>query len=322
MTEPAVADAKYQPAYVQTPPIFAWPPRLLASLKYLTLGMLYPWGFFYLLIAVPTWAYLTPSLQTMATFEPGWLALLWIRNCVFICLFAGALQWHFHIRKAQDAKYRINRKELSENNPLFLWGNQVRDNMFWTIASGVTVWTAYEAVTWWMYANGRVVLEYNLIWFVASIYILFFWSTFNFYCVHRVLHFPGVYKHVHELHHRNVDVGPWSGISMHPVEHLLYFTPFVLWWFVPVHPVIILITGFYQALNPALSHSGYDYLEVGPLKLKTGDWFHQLHHQYFNLNYGNTPTPIDKVFGSWHDGSRESMKIQQARIRERRRQSA
>ena len=107
---------------------------------------------------------------------------------------------------------------------------------------------------------------------------------------------------------------------MHPLEHLFYFSPFVLWWFVPVHPVIIVLTGFYQGLNPALSHSGFDYLSLGgKRRVKTGDWFHQLHHQYFNLNYGNTPTPFDKLFGSWHDGSKKSRAAQKERIRKRRR---
>ena len=106
---------------------------------------------------------------------------------------------------------------------------------------------------------------------------------------------------------------------MHPLEHLIYFSPFVLWWFVPVHPVIILLTGFYQGLNPALSHSGFDFLKLGGLRIKTGDWFHHLHHQYFDLNYGNTPTPFDRLFGSWHDGSRESLMVQKERMRARRR---
>jgi lathosterol oxidase len=47
-----------------------------------------------------------------------------------------------------------------------------------------------------------------------------------------------------------------------------------------------------------------------------------LYHPYFNLNYGNTPTSFDKVFGSWHEGSTESEKLQKQRWRERRRQSA
>lgn len=79
------------------------------------------------------------------------------------------------------------------------------------------------------------------------------------------------------------------------------------------------MTGFYQGLNPALSHSGFDYLSLGKLRLKTGDWYHQLHHQYFKLNFGNTLTPFDKLFGSWHDGSKESLQAQKHRLRESRR---
>ena len=37
-----------------------------------------------------------------------------------------------------------------------------------------------------------------------------------------MLHIPFLYKHVHALHHRNINVGPWSGLSMHPVEHIIY----------------------------------------------------------------------------------------------------
>ena len=34
--------------------------------------------------------------------------------------------------------------------------------------------------------------------------------------------------------------------------------------------------------------------------------FHYLHHRYFEVNYGNTQAPIDKVTGTWHDGTREA----------------
>ncbi len=36
----------------------------------------------------------------------------------------------------------------------FLWGSQLRDNVFWSCASGCTVWTAYEVLMTWAYANG------------------------------------------------------------------------------------------------------------------------------------------------------------------------
>ncbi|MFT7673300.1 MAG: lathosterol oxidase, partial [Gammaproteobacteria bacterium] len=279
------------------------------------------WGLIYLLIAFPIWSYLTPSLETMASFELGWLGLLWLRNFALLFLLAGGLHWFLHCRRAQGESYRLNRKPLSEvDKKLFLWNDQVADNMFWSIASGVTIWTGFEAISYWVYASGHLPVNDNSWYFIASLYLLFLWSTAHFYTVHRILHFQAIYKHVHELHHRNVEVGPWSGISMHPLEHLIYFSPFVLWWFVPVHPIIIIMTGLYQGLNPALSHCGFDYLNLGKLKLKTGDWYHQLHHQYFNLNYGNTPTPFDKVFGSWHDGSKASLQTQKQRWREQRRQ--
>lgn len=37
-------------------------------------------------------------------------------------------------------------------------------------------------------------------------------------------------------------------------------------------------------------------------------WFaHYLHHKYFEVNYGGDGViPLDKWFGTWHDGSKDS----------------
>ena len=40
--------------------------------------------------------------------------------------------------------------------------------------------------------------------------------------------------------------------------------------------------------------------------MPAGDLFHQLHHRYFEVNYGNTQVPIDNVTGTWHDGTSEA----------------
>ena len=317
------AEPDYRPRRIALPSLYAWPPRPVAMLRYLVYDLVYPWGYVFIALAFVTWYFLTPDLATMATLQPGWIALLWLRNCGLLCLFAGGLHWYLYRRRAQQRQYKFNRQWLATGNSQFLWRDQVRDNMFWSIASGVTFWTLFEAATYWFYASGRVPVAHNPWYFIASVYLVFFWSTVHFYFVHRLLHWQPLYRCAHELHHRNVNTGPWSGISMHPFEHLLYFTLFMLWWIVPVHPVIIVLTGFYQGLSPALSHSGFDYVDIGgKLRLKTGDWYHQLHHSYFNFNYGNTPTPLDKLFGSWHDGSAESLQAQKRRIRLRRRGGA
>ncbi len=322
---PHNATGDYQPEKtIGLPVLYAWPPRPLATLRYLLVGLLFPWGYFLFGLAFVTWEFLTPSFATMATLEPGWIALLWLRNAGLLCLVAGGLHWYLYMRRAQQGEFKFHRRWLATDDEKFLWGNQVRDNMFWSLVSGVSFWTAYEAVTYWIYASGRLpTVEYaNPLYHFAMFYVVIAWSTAHFYFVHRFLHYGPVYRVAHELHHRNVNTGPWTGISMHPLEHSVYFTVFVLWWFVPVHPIVIILTGFFQGLSPAISHSGFDFIKAGRLRLSTGDWYHQLHHQYFNFNYGNTPTPFDRLFDSWHDGSKASLERHRQRQRERRRQAA
>lgn len=320
----ATTDNHYKPDYrIESPPLYDWPPHPVAALHWLFFGMLFPWGFGFIALALVAWFYLTPSMATMSVLSPGWIALIWLRNAFLLSVVAGSLHWWLHIRRSQGQQFKFQRQWLATANQSFLWGNQVWDNMFWSLVSGVTFWTLFEAITLWIYASGKlplVSIVEHPVYFATGLLCVFFWSTLHFYLNHRLLHWQPLYKISHELHHRNVNIGPWTGISMHPIEHVIYFTLFMLWWVVPVHPVIILLTGFYQGISPAISHSGFDQMILkGRTCVSTGDWFHELHHQYFNFNYGNTPTPMDKIFGSWHDGSAESLQLQKTRLRNHRR---
>ena len=44
-----------------------------------------------------------------------------------------------------------------------------------------------------------------------------------------------------------------------------------------------------------------------------GTFFHQLHHRYFECNYGTAEMPWDRWFGSFHDGTAEGLKRVRAR---------
>lgn len=315
---------EYQPeSTIALPALYRWPPRPLAALNYLLYGMLFPWGYLFILLAFPVWYYFTPGLATMAEFEPGWLALLWLRNAALLTLVAGGLHWWLYLRRGQQRHYKFHDKWPETDNPkLFLWGNQVRDNVFWSIASGVTICTAYEAITYWIYANGHLrvpAIGDHPIYFGLCLLGVFFLGNYHFYCVHRFMHWAPVYKIVHELHHRNVNTGPWTGISMHPLEHLLYFSVFIALWLLPVHPVIVVLLSLFMAIGPAPSHSGFDFVEIRGKRITAGDWYHQLHHQYFNFNYGNSNAPLDHLFGSYHDGSKASLQAQKERKRRQRR---
>ncbi|MAF06890.1 MAG: hypothetical protein CL389_03445 [Acidiferrobacteraceae bacterium] len=66
-----------------------------------------------------------------------------------------------------------------------------------------------------------------------------------------------------------------------------------------------------------ISHSGFEQIQLGKrLRVAAGDPFHQVHHKYYEVNYGNKPAPFDKLFGSWHDGTVEAQAaFRQCRIR-------
>jgi len=309
---------------ITTSPMFDWPPRPVATLLYLVKPVMLPYGVFWVALAALTWNYLTPSMERMASLHPRWILEIYLRNALILSAVAGALHLALYVRRAQQQRYKYNRQWMSTTNQEFLWTDQTRDNVFWSLVSGVAVWTGYESLTMWLYATDRIPqVEWSTGWpYLSALTVgAFLWSVTHFYLNHRLLHVRWFYDHAHYLHHRNVNTGPWTGISMHPLEHLIYFSVFVLWWVVPAHPFIVVLAGLFQGVSPAVSHSGFERFEVGRRGGRTtpgADYFHHLHHRYFECNYGNRPVPIDKLFGTFHDGTPEAHARMRQRMKARR----
>ncbi|MEE2769074.1 MAG: sterol desaturase family protein [Actinomycetota bacterium] len=307
------------PDPVVPPPLYAWPPLPQRTVRWLLTDFLFPLGIPAIGLAILVWQFLTPNPESLMTFSPEWIGLVWFRNAGLMVLVAGGLHWWLYVRRSQGQEYKYVDRWPATNSAKFLWRHQVRDNMFWSLASGVTIWSLYEALTLWAWASGRIP---RVTWGEAPLYLVlmylgfYFMSSVHFYLIHRLLHWGPLYHAAHHLHHRNVNTGPWTGISMHPVEHVLYFSIFLLWWVVPVHPTVIILTGLYKGLEPAVSHSGFDRVALtGRTPVSAGDLFHHLHHRHFEVNYGNTLVPIDKATDTWHDSTDEA----QEGLRHRRR---
>ena len=315
--DPGVRDAKgeWQPANLPQPsPMWDRPVRLQVILKAIFGhdGILWPKNLVYMGIAVVAWLFLTPSLERTATFQVGWIAEIYLRNVALLVLIAGGLHLRLYIKRAQGKQYKYNGRWLAKKNRAFLFGNQTWDNMFWSLVSGAGIWTAYEAVTLWMYGNGwlpRVEwrspagIAYCSLMMIAVLFI----RQMHFYWTHRWTHWKPLYKIAHYLHHRNVNIGPWSGLSMHPIEHLIYFSGVLVHWVLPSHPIHAVFHLMHTGLSPAAGHSGFSEFVVKDDKtFSNGGYFHYLHHRYFECNYGNEGVPLDKWFGSFHDGSPEA----------------
>lgn len=304
------------PDIIGLPPMFVWPIRPIKAIKWIFVEFLFPWGFLFIGLAIFSWNVLTPEIDSSGPPSLGFMGKIWLKNVLLLGVLAGSLHWWLYSRERQGDTFKFSHRWLSKKSNRFLWSNQTYDNVFWSIVSGVTVWSLFEGITLWAWISGvipQATWPAHREYIVALTFVFFFVSSSHFYLIHRLLHWKPLYRSVHELHHRNVNTGPWSGISMHPVEHLLFFSMFFVWWLVPVHPVVIILTGFFKGLGPAVTHSGFDRVLVGGRQIPTGDWFHDLHHRHFETNYGNIEAPFDWAMNTWHNGSNEAQRAMVAR---------
>lgn len=306
-TEVRNAKGEWRPPYtIDYAPIFVWPPRPLAFLKWFWSypGFMWPRNLVLLAISVFSWFYLLPDLSRCAQFQWGWVAQVYLGNIGLIWLVYGGYYFYLYILKAEGTKGKYDARWPARNSRKFLFGDQVYDNIFWTCGVAGLIWTAMETVTLWLYANHR--LPY-LDWkshpavFVLWLFLIPFWREFHFYWIHRLIHWKPLYKHIHYLHHKNVNPNPWSGMAMHPVETALYLSVALIHWVVPSHPFHFIFDLQHAGLGPACGHHGFE----GPIlngKWPTGSYFHYLHHRYFECNYGESTLPLDRWFGTFRDG--------------------
>lgn len=289
-------------------PVFDIPPKPKAAFDWLLgtwLKLTPPVS--HLMFAIVATLFFLPTLTEMQTLNWNWVLRVAAINYCAVIILAGCLHAYFHTFAGQNKQLKFDIRPL-EKNARFTFGDQVHDNMFWTLASGVPIWTAWMVLYFYAAANSWIPTQGSIssspAWFVLLFFIIRFWQSFHFYCIHRLIHIPWIYKNVHYVHHRNVSVGPWSGLSMHPAEHLLYYSGILIHFLLPSHPLHVLFHMFALNLGAVYTHSGFEKLIVKNREtIKAGSFHHQLHHRYFECNYGSEEIPLDQWFNSFHDGT-------------------
>lgn len=158
-------------------------------------------------------------------------------------------------------------------------------NLFYSII-GVAMWTCLENVVCYLWAHEKlpysgplwmpsaaaaaaaesssgkpssVLVVRNVLIAVFGFSFALFIKDFCFYFAHRLLHFSALYVFTHALHHRNAHPDVFGGLSMHPVELLLYFStvlvslllpPLVM---MPLASSLLESCGYYFLTNDASS---------------------------------------------------------------------
>lgn len=300
--------------YIGEPPLYvdkALPPGMTDVPKPTILSWIRNMPF--LLITTPNfvWGVLSLGLYTIAPYDLGPtsaaavapISSMFFRERFpiwFSLTFGYAAFWHtalylFHLANRPFLSNRVYNID------------KVVHNLFWT-TSGIAIWTIVENVVAYLWASGSLpyisdTTSFSTLWGFGSFLLALLgvpvWRSIHFYFAHRFLHYSPLYTQVHSLHHRNTDVEPFSGLCMHPVEHMYYYACILPSLVVYCSPFAFLWNGVHLLLSPAASHSGYeDHFQ--------SDLFHYLHHYYFECNYaGSDAAFMDIAFGTFKASFKE-----------------
>ena len=200
-------------------PLLGWPWSPVRLLRWLP-SYFFPWNALFMAVAMIFWTWLTPSRETMLSLSFGWILYILIRNSVLILLIYGALELRLYVKRRQGTHFKYNGNfPADQPSDVFMLRSQNIDNIIRTFGTGLPIWTAYEVLLLWAWANGIgpwTTFGDSLWWLAAFAVVLPLLHELHFYCIHRLIHVPVLYRWVHCVHHNSVNPSPWSSLSMHP----------------------------------------------------------------------------------------------------------
>ena len=310
-------------ARLELPPYWSWPLKPAAILKWLP-GYLFPWNAFHMATALAYWCLVVPDVEVMKTLSWGWALRLYAVNAAAIFAMYGSIELFFYMRKKQGTRFKFNARFPAEQpSDVFWFKSQNIDNALRCFLISIPLWTLVEVVFLWCFANGSVPWLHfadHPIYLAALAFVAPVIHEVHFFVIHRAIHSPRLYKWVHSIHHNSINPSPWSSLSMHPVEALLYHAVALWHLVIPSNPILALFQLHIAGFGAINGHIGFDRLEIGRgVSLKSNAYAHYLHHKYFEVNYGGDGLiPLDLWLGTWHDGSPEGEARMNERFRRKR----
>ncbi|KAK2042237.1 fatty acid hydroxylase superfamily protein [Colletotrichum somersetense] len=132
-------------------------------------------------------------------------------------------------------------------------------------------------------------------WAQFPFFILF--TDIFIYWLHRWLHLPLVYRHLHKPHHKWIMPSPYASHAFHLLDGSAQSLPYHVY---PISPplnklayvVLFVFINFWIILI----HDG-EYITDNPII--NGSACHTAHHLYFNCNYGQFTTLWDRLGGNY-----------------------
>jgi sterol desaturase/sphingolipid hydroxylase (fatty acid hydroxylase superfamily) len=281
---------------------------------------IWPWNAFHLATALLYWRYIIPDVEMMKTMSWGWALWLYAVNAAAIFVMYGSVELFYYVKRKQGTRFKYNARFPADTpSDVFWFSSQNLDNFLRSFLISIPLWTVVEVFMLWCFANGFVPwLSWNEhpYYLAALVFITPAIHEVHFFFIHRLIHTPLLYKWIHAIHHNSINPSPWSSLSMHPVEGFLYHAVALWHLVIPSNPIVGLMQLHVAGFGALNGHIGFDQLELtDDTTLGSHAYAHYLHHKYFEVNYGGDGlVPLDKWFGTWHDGSKEGQAQMDARF--------
>jgi Delta7-sterol 5-desaturase len=138
----------------------------------------------------------------------------------------------------------------------------------------------------------QVIDQFGFIYYLITIPLMFAIHDTYFYWMHRAIHHPKIFKHIHFVHHQSTNPTPLAAYSFHFLESILegMIIPIIAFT-LPVHTSALIIFLLGQFIINVYGHLGFELFPAGFHKTWIGRWIntsvaHNQHHKHFKGNYG------------------------------------
>ena len=287
-------------------------------------GYVWPHNTIFMAVTLAYWYFILPDWDTMKTMSWGWALWLYAVNAAGVFLMYGSVEFFYYVKRKQGTRFKYNHKfPADQPSDVFWFKSQNIDNFLRTFLISIPIWTLIEVFSLWCFANGYVLWlspETHWLWLGVLIFLAPAIHEVHFYCGHWLIHQGPLYRWIHKIHHNSINPSPWSSMSMHPVEGTFFFSEMMWHLIIPSNPFVALFQLTSTAYGAIVGHIGFDKLELTDDRaMDSHAYTHYLHHKYFEVNYGGDGViPLDKWFGTWHDGTKEADERMKERFRKKK----
>lgn len=218
-------------------------------------------------------------------------------------LISGAVYLIFYVLLKEVFKYRIIQKKFENKDKIF---EEIKYSMSTIVVFTLAFLVAYRLQEMGLTRNYKDVSEYGIPYLFFSVVLMVLVHDTYFYWAHRLMHHPLLYKHVHQVHHRSINPSPFASHAFHPLEAVAEIgIIFVLIFTIPYHNYGILMWWAYMMFINVFGHLSIEvfpkwFVKAGVLKVHNSPTHHNMHHKYFNYNYGLYLNIWDQLMKTQH----------------------